>query len=293
TVETFNITIDGTPYDKVTFRSGNSIVKLKVNGKVTAEVDVKKNKTVTVNLPKQLRDNGKTLSCDILTPGVCDVKYKNGNKSKEKYEIVPIDAGATYIKWSKQDGNSDNVAVAYTKVIVTKKITGLTVSQNMTLKVGEGKRITVTGTGGNTVTKALTFKVKGRGIKVSKSGYVTALLPGEEATVTVKSGKVSAEMTVNVEEYEGNYLTLNKVSVNVKRPKSTAKKPKTITLNLKTPKKKLWPEKLNWEIVGSPVGITIDEKGKVSVDSTASPGCYSAKVSAEGYNDAYCELIVQ
>jgi hypothetical protein len=163
------------------------------------------------------------------------------------------------------------------------------------LNAGEGKRLTVTGTKGNTDSKDLSFIVNGKGVKVSKSGYVVATTPGSEATVTVKAGKVSDSIRISVPSAE-KYLSLNKTSANIKIPKSTATKNSTVALKLTTPKKKEDQPNVTWSVAGDPEGITVFN-GVVSVGSYANPGCYTVTATPEdassGYNPAYCELIVK
>ncbi len=159
------------------------------------------------------------------------------------------------------------------------------------------KRLTVTTTKGNTDTKDLSFSVKmrkGKGVKVSKSGFVTAASPDAEAEVTVKSGKVKKTVTVKEDPYSGSVLALNKTSVNVKLPKKGAK-PKTAALKITVPKK--GQPKVTWGIMDSPEGITVDPDGRVTVTDGASPGCYTVTATPDdtssGYNPACCEAIVR
>lgn len=191
--------------------------------------------------------------------------------------------------------DSKGTSCAVTKLIVKKPTTEITIANKATgldLKVGEGKRLIVNGTKDNTDSKEMAFSIKGKGVKVSKSGYVTAVTPGSSAVVTVKSGKLSDSIQVRVsDDYKDKYLALSKTSVNVTLPKPGAK-PKTVAIKLTLPKKAEQPT-VTWSVARAPQGITIDQVGKICVDSTASPGCYTVKATAEGFNTACCELIIK
>ena len=134
------------------------------------------------------------------------------------------------------------------------------------------------------------FSVQGKGVKVSKSGYVVGTIPGSSATVTVKDRKVTTTVDLKVSDFTGNYLTINKNTINVYLPKPGAKE-KTATLKLATPKMNQERPSVVWSVEGAPEGITVND-GKISVGSNASPGCYEITATSEGYNTAYCELIV-
>ncbi len=195
------------------------------------------------------------------------------------------------------DGGEETQAA--TKVIVKKPITELKfVESDETLIVGEGKRLAVIGTEGNTDTGDLSFSVNGKGVKVSKSGYVVATAPNSRATVTVKSGTIKDTISVKVSSFGGKYLTINKNSIVVTAPKPGGSS-RTVKLQLATPKKIDQPW-VSWSIMGSPKGISVNENtGEITVDSSALPGCYVVVVApkemftSDSYKEAHCELIVK
>ncbi len=119
------------------------------------------------------------------------------------YEIKAISAGASYIVWTAED-DEGNEFQTYTKVLVTKPISELHFEDegdsSVSLTVGEGKRLAVIGTKDNTESKELSFSVKGKGMKISKSGYLVATVPGSMGTVTVKSGKIQDYILVRVSD---------------------------------------------------------------------------------------------
>ncbi len=288
---------------KVTWKSSVlSVALISADGTVTGIKAGTTRVTVTTD------DGGFEAYCDItvketvsnLTTENLKIKwldYNNYDRTKATkgfFEIEALDVGTTYVVWTMTDENGKEVS-AVTKVIVKKPITELHIAEKesspLTLNIGEGKRLTVTGTKGNTDSKDLSFSVKGKGVKVSKSGYVVATTPGSEATVTVKAGKVSDSIRISVPSAE-KYLSLNKTSANIKIPKPAATKNSTVALKLTTPKKKEDQPNVTWSIAGDPEGITVFN-GVVSVGSYANPGCYVVKASADGYNTACCELIVR
>ena len=300
---TFNISIDGTVPESREIKDGKKSFKLTAPKSVSLEVGTPKK--INIGIPVNLREESKALNCEIITDGICEVgepvfnNADRGKASRAVIEITPIEAGATYIVWTMKDDNGEETT-ACTKVLIKKPMTELSISekseQPLTLSVGQGKRLTVVCTPGNTFPNDLTFSVKGKGIKVSKSGYVSATIPGESGIVTVKSGKISESIEIKVGEYSGNYITLNKTSVIVDSPGKGAK-PKTIAFMLINSKKKADQPTIKWEVVNSPEGIKINENGVVSVSSEANPGCYEIIAMPEkdenDYNSASCELIVK
>ena len=294
---TFNINVDGTTPQNKIIQKGSK--KTKITATKNIKTSVGTNKTVSVSIPANLRDPAKSVDYEILTEGVCAVSGPSFNKpdrrkaSKAVFEIRPLNAGATWIIWSMED-DYGAITQAATKVIVTKPITNLAFAESeVTINAGEGRRLAVISTEDNTDIKDLIFCSNGKGVKVSKSGYVVGVIPGSKATVTVKLGKIKATIPVTVSSNSGSYLTLNKNTLEVAVSKSGVK---TATLQITTPKKASQPRVI-WSIVGNPEGITIDSNGKVSVKAAASPGCYviiaAPEESSSGFNTAYCELIVK
>ena len=214
----------------------------------------------------------------------------SSNGSKVPFEIIPKDAGATYLIWSLTD-EKGNETRAYTKVIVKKPVTELEITGDSELAVGQGKWLKVTCTKDNTDPKDPVFSVKGKGIKVSKSGYVVATEPGAKGTVTVKSGKVLSSIDVEAATPK-KYLALGQTSVTVSAPKSGAK---TAKITVAYPKKD--QPKVKWTVAPADLGVTVNENGIVSVSELAKPGLYeiiaTPSDAESGYNEATCELIVK
>lgn len=98
--------------------------------------------------------------------------------------------------------NEGNETRAYTTVFIKKPVKELKINgtdDNDTLPArspGKGRRIKVTSSTGYTDTKDFSFSVKGKGFRISKSGFITATVPGAAGTVTVKCGKES--FTANI-----------------------------------------------------------------------------------------------
>lgn len=318
-----------------TISEGKKTYKLTAPKTVKSVAGAAKNKTVSIGIPANMRDESKVINVDILNPEVCDVvrdpktgapepRYNKDDRtkaSKATYEIVAKDAGAAWICWSMTDESKteNNTVTAWTKVTVTKPMDE-TLSVNeysevtpMELSVGGGERIKVYATMDNTDPKDLTFSVKGKGVKVSKSGYVSATVPGSEAEVTVKSGKIKKTIKVKVnEDHKDRYLTLNKITIAVKAHGDSSKKPAKLQLKLSTPKKKAEQPSVTWSIEEDPSEdslkgiIDVDENGLVTVNYRAKPGCYRVKAEAKAenlsageassdtsLNEAYCEVIVK
>ena len=132
------------------------------------------------------------------------------------------------------------------------------------------------------------------GIKVSSTGYVTGVIPGGSGSVTVKSGKVSSTISVQVKEGTDRIFRLNKTFSSVVIP-HTGNNAKIIKLKPVVPNKAAdWP-KITWSVLGNPKGVIV-KSGIISVDSSAMPGSYIIKatpVEDSGYNSAYCEILVK
>ena len=254
------------------------------------------NGKVVVSVPENLRNRSREISYDIGTSGILSIGKPsyNNNGSKVTFEIKPSDAGAAYIEWSIADANG-NETKAYTKVVIKKPITDLRLNKVDKLTVCKGVLLNVTGTVGNTDPKDLTFSVKGKGIKVTKYGYIIATEPGAKGTVTVKSGKVSASIDVTANTPE-KYLVLKQTSVTVAIPKPGAKA-KTTAISIAVPGKGQDQPNVNWRIDPEVPGVTVNENGIVSVSSEAKLGHYEVVATPSdekgGYNTATCELIVK
>lgn len=302
----FYITVDGSAPKGKTVSDGKKTYKLTAPKTVNAKVgEIKK---VGIGIPANMKNDRSFLTVketvNNLTTENLKIKwlgYNNYDRTKATkgfFEIEALDVGTTYVVWTMTDENGKEVS-AVTKVIVKKPITELHIAEKesspLTLNAGEGKRLTVTGTKGNTDSKDLSFSVNGKGVKVSKSGYVVATVPGSEAIVTVKAGKVSDSIRISVPSAE-KYLSLNKTSANIKTPKPAAMKNSSVALKLTVPKKKEDQPNVTWSVAGDPEGISVFN-GVVSVGSYANPGCYVVVATPEdtssGYNPVCCELIVK
>ncbi|MBQ7556901.1 MAG: InlB B-repeat-containing protein, partial [Lachnospiraceae bacterium] len=324
---TFTVTVNGTAYVNKPVTSGKK--KYGINAPKSVKLvlnDPKKgSKAVSVSIPSQLRKADAEVSYAILTPDgqdysgltsgfVCDCASAGYNvpdrtkASKALFNLKALDAGSALIRWSMKDQET----VAYTAVFVSKPLESLTSSENsLNLSVGEGARLIVTGTAGNTDPKDISFSVKmtkGKGIKVSKSGFVTAVSPGAAGEITIKLGKVAIKTPVKVSVSDWpsgspvSPLTVNKTSVSVKAPKP-GKAAKTAVLKIATPKKAAdRPKSVKWVLTDYPedakAKVTVSG-GTITVPVGASPGCYTVILSAagedaeKGYNTAFCEVIVR
>lgn len=302
----FEVTVDGTVYKNEPIE-GEKGKKYKITAPKTLMLNAGTKKTVSVGIPAQLRDDGFVIKCDVSKPGIIGELSApdRSNPSKAVYDIEPLKAGAAYIVWSMEDANGTTTAA--TKVIVKAPAgdfaIGTEESELSPLTVGTGKRLILTGQTGCTDAMKPSFSVKGKGVKVSRSGYVVAETPGANAEVFVKCGKVKKSIKVSVSgEYENSYILINKNTISVKAPKPGAAKPKTAVLKLSMPKKDR-PD-AEWMVMGTdasgktvtPDGISLEpstgQSTVISVGESASPGCYIVTAAAGGYNTAYCELVV-
>lgn len=196
------------------------------------------------------------------------------------------------------DGYDDEpVYQLCTKVVVTgNSAPELNVMEpSMVLSVGQGRRIRVTGLNDCTNPGNPSFRVKGKGIRVSKAGYVVGVVPGSKGTVTVRFGKMTCTVDVSVSSFTGDYLSVGKISAGTKIPKKDSAKPKKVAFKLK--KKKGLTVDMKWSITGASGDLYIDEStGVVSVTGNAKPGCYIVTGRPLGednrYNTVYSELIL-
>ncbi len=299
---TYSITVNGNvPQNESMMIDGK---KTAITATKTLNLNVGTKKSVTISIPKSLRTPSGNIQYTVSRVGVCNIGepvYNNADRtkaSKAKVEITPMDAGAAYISWYIQDDAGERTC-AVAKVIVKKPVTGIEIpgydATPLSLTAGSGVRIGINETADNTDPKSFTFSVKGKGIKVSRSGYVSAITPGSHGTVTVKVGKISKSVDVNVSDTT-NYIALNKTSVSVKIPKASAKKPNTVSLKLSVPKRASDQPSVYWSVGGAPKGISVSQSGIVSVDGTANPGCYVIAADAggtDGYGRATCEIMVK
>ena len=266
---------------------------------------------LSLNLPKNLK--GASVSVDMLDASgnvisevkagrsvdasICSIEkgISNAAGTKLTYAVNAKDAGAAYVRFTAAYTDASGKTAfsqAVTKLIITKPVFLIDASVNeLKLKPGEGKRIIVKTDHGNTDTKALSFKAKGKGIKVTKSGYVIATAAGVSGTVTVKCGKVTKVINVTVDDVGAeknmffNRLSTSKVS----------KKASSYKLAVKTAGDVDTPASVSYSIIGGSEsdGVSVSDDGTVNIAADAKPGCYSIKASAEGYTAAYSELIVK
>ncbi|MBO4266821.1 MAG: Ig-like domain-containing protein [Lachnospiraceae bacterium] len=293
----FNIKVDGTAHGNVPIIDGGK--KIQLTAPKTINLTVGKDGKADLGIPVNLRSKTAGVDYGIYTEGICSVSGPTYNKagSKAAFAITPVNAGATYIEWSMKDAKG-NETKAYTKVIVKKPIDGdnFEVSCDTALTVGQGTWIGVVADKDNTDSNNLTFGVKGKGIKVSKTGHVIATEPGAKGTITVKAGKASKTIDVAADSPE-KYMTLKQTSVTVTAPKPGAKA-KTTAISIAVPKKRQDQPEVIWSLDWNVPGVGIDEKsGVVSVTDAASPGIYQVVATPSdpdsGYNAATCELIVK
>ena len=307
-IYTYNIKIDCDVPAAKAIPNGKKKIELKAPKKLNLNVGDAKKKTVTVKIPAELREgvSEDSIGCEMTVDDVCEIGKPtfDAKKTKATFEVDPVDAGATYIIWSMTRGEEETVAV--TEVIVKKprQENDFSLEQTMDLSVGEIGMILVEDTANNTDPKDLSFSVKGKGIKVSKSGAVAAVIPGSSGTVTVKAGKIKREVEVTVSgDHASDYLMLNKALLSVK----PGKKDKTVSLTLKrvvTPKNKVeLPGISEIQVQGdiSDQGIKGEADkstpGKINVTVPAGtvPGTYLIVVEPEDteLNPVCCELIVK
>jgi hypothetical protein len=311
------VTVDGSiPENKMIEDSGK---KYGIKAPKAIKLNVGTKKAVAVKIPAQLRDNKYTVEYTLSNNSIIapDMKADRSNPGKAVFNVEPKDAGAAYIVWEMKD-EKGRITRAVTKLLIKKSVDQIviggfmsdTISQNnvsqnkvsqnklpeesvkeLTMSLGEGRRMRVYSTLRNTDAKDLSFKLSGKGFKISKSGYVSALEPNSSCTVTVKAGKLTKDVTIKSADHKGDTLTFAKPSVNAKLPKDASGKPKTIALKLVSSKKEV--PAAAYSIKDAPKGITVDKDGKVTISADASAGCYEIIATAAGYNIAECELIVK
>lgn len=297
--ETFTVRVNGEVPENVPIRVGKKKYGISAPKKIDMTVDPNKEtvKRIAVSIPSSLRNEDCQVTGAALTEGVIDdipePEYSNEDRTKAAkayFDITPVEAGATYIEWTMEQefrsGDGDTITKttkAYTKVIVKKPVTGIAINNgpDIDLGVGEGERLIVTTTKRNTDPKELSFRVKmkkGKGIKVSKSGFVVATEPNAEAVVTVSLGKYSSSVTVrSADAPEDEYyydLTMNKTVITAKIPKPGKYTEIPLKLSVKpispksgTGEKKKKPvqpesEDLDWEVIdpvsGENIALVLD-----------------------------------
>ena len=307
TALTFKITVVNEKEFKSKFAvAGKKGYVLKAMGSVKTSTD-KTGAKLTLALPSKLK--GATVTVDMLDASgnviakadasgtvdasICSIGAATANSKGNKltYVVTAKDAGAAFVRFTASY-EENAVSQALTKLIITKSVSDVEASVNkLTLKPGEGKRLVFTENKANTIGKAPTFKVKGKGIKVTKSGYVVGVTPGASGTVTIKAGNVKKTVSVEVtNDGEGKNIFLNKISVSKKMGKAS-----TYKLVVKTKKRANAPASVSYRIVGDTAtdGISVANDGTVSIAADAKPGCYSIIASADGFTDGYTELIVK
>ena len=299
---TFNLTVDGTTYGNTPIIEGNKKYQLTAT-KTVNTVFGKAPQKVRIGIPVNLRSEGSSISYNILKEGVCRIsepEFNNADRtkaSKAVFEITPIDAGATWVLWSMKDEAGNETRCA-TKVIVKKPVSELKLEgsiSSLSLSPGEGVRLKVYGTENNTNSVAPSFSVKGKGIKVSKTGFIIGGKPGSTAMVTVKLGKDTASVRVSVNESATHdYLQLNKMFASISLPKPSTTAGKIVNLSIVAPKN-IYVKDLTWTVLGNPEGVSCID-GVVRIGSSAAPGSYIIIATpGEGsiYNPAYCEILVK
>ena len=292
----FKITVDAAAHENVPITGGAKKIQIVATKALTLNMGT--NGKATVTIPAGLVARAANIVCDVENEEVCSVGSPSFNKARSKatFEIIPENAGATYIEWSLADAKG-NVTRTYTKVIVKKPIDkdSFEVSGDTALTVGQGTWLKVVADEDNTDPKNPAFSFKGKGVKVSKTGYVVATDPGAKGTITVKAGKVSKTIDVTADSPE-KYMTLKQTSVTVNVPKPGAKA-KTAAISVSVPKKKQDQPEVIWTTEPKISGVEISANGIVSVSSEAKPGVYEIVATpadaGSGYNVATCELVVK
>lgn len=297
---TFNITVDAAAYNNLPIIEGKKKIQIAATKTLTLNADAKGKASISV--PAGLRERTGNIEYTIENDAVCSVGgvTYTSNGSKAAFEITAEDVGATYIEWSLADAKG-NETKSYTKVVVKKPAGDIRINDYEELKsltAGQGTWLEVVGTQDNTDSKEPTFSVKGKGIKVSKTGYVVATVPGAKGTVTAKLGKKSASVEVAAGSAE-NCLVLKQTSVTMTAPKAGGKA-KTKTISIGIPSKKADQPKVKWSVdyIEGEKGVSIDEDtGTVTVTDQAIPGVYEIKAVPEelgsSFNEATCELVIK
>ncbi|MBQ7557062.1 MAG: Ig-like domain-containing protein, partial [Lachnospiraceae bacterium] len=167
--------------------------------KLTAGIDRK----VTVTLPKALQ--GKSVTPDSTDYGILSLgaAKPDPNGMKVSFPVTPKAAGAAYIIWTADDGGG-NKSQFVTKAIVKRPVDDISLHDDEgfdSLGVGEGRSLLIMLPKDNTDQKDLSFRVKGKNVKCSKSGFVAVTDPGAEGTVTIKAGKTAKEKEVKAGPY--------------------------------------------------------------------------------------------
>ena len=265
---------------------------------------------IVLKMPEKLA--GKTVACEVIMPEnlktmtatldadnhIFSLKAASAgqDKSQVSFTLTPKEAGGAYIRWTVGDGTDKSQAV--TKVVVTKPVKDISIYNKDgldSLDVGGGRRLIVLTTWGNTDPKPLAFKVKGKNVKCSKTGFIAVTDPGAQAQLTIKAGKMTMPATsVKAGNYTPDkYIKLNKTTVNVKSLKDSSASA-AIKLKASVLPKGSETIPVSWTVDG-PSGIktAADAPGLFEVNGTVSPGSYIVHASASGYNEALCELVVR
>ncbi len=240
---------------------------------------------------------GATVSMKISDESVCSVECTD--YSKNRFTVTARKPGISYITWAagRNINGVDTYAFYVTKVIVNKPLTSLDVTgpdgeRSVSLKVGEGVKLKLITTSGYTEDRLISWVVKGRGVKVSDSGYLTAERKTDgDALVYVKSGNIVSEpLRVTVSGGE-QYMVFRDPSVKV-RPKD-AGTTKMIRLD-----KGSGINNVTWHLMGAEnTGISIEKlsnsKAKLIVPAGAEKGRYRILASSPGTATAECELLIE
>ncbi len=261
-------------------------------------------KDVTVKVTGSDLKDASAISVNILDAegrpltGVVDVSLKDA--SKNKYTVTAAGPGVAYIRWdASKEKDGEVLANFVTKVIVTQPVAevAVTLSGNemtessnvLNLEIGQSLRFAAEGDSPTDAGK-ITWSAKGGGVKVTKSGFLTATKatkPGKLVTLTAKCGSIkSTEVRIFVND-SANYVVMGKQQITVKK---NPKKNVTVKASAKTKNK---GDKITWSLNCDDNKVKISPSGIITVMKDAKPGVYVVKASVPGAAEAECELIVK
>ena len=277
----FKITVDGTTPEVI----GEKGARL-TTSKKTVKLSYGKKTTIKLNIPKKL--NGMKIETAVMDASICSVEKNDSSH----YSLIPKKTGGTYVVFKAVDETGKVVSQAYSKVLVPQPVSFINVPENdLRISPGSGKRIVPEFDRNNTVSKPLVFKSKGKGIKVTKSGYVVVTSAGASGYVDIKCGSVVKRVKVSAKSYPDKNIIFRKTTANVKVP-AAGKNAKKVKIQLKKIKNAEVPSSVTWGIIGDHEGIEVNN-GVVEISSSAHPGLYTVTASADGFSSGCCEIVVK
>lgn len=277
----FKITVDGTTPEVI----GEKGAKLAISKK-TVKLTYGKKATIKLRIPKKLK--GMKIEASVMDASICSIEKNDSSH----YSLFAKKSGGTYVVFKAVDESGKVVSQAYSKVLVPQPVTYINIPENdLRISPGSGKRIVPEFDKNNTVSKPLVFKSKGKGIKVTKSGYVLVTSAGASGYVDIKCGSVVKRVKVSAKSYPDKNIILKKTTANTKVP-AAGKNAKKIKIQVKKIKNAETPSSITWGIIGDHEGIEVNN-GVVEISSSARPGLYTVTASADGFSSGCCEIVVK